>query len=414
MKIAIVGAGVAGLVTAFLLHAEHEITVFEAEDYPGGHTRTVDQASGGRRFAVDTGFVVFNHKTYPNFTALLQRLGIASRPTSMSFSVKCDRTGLEYNGTSLNRTFAQRRNLLRPWFLRMLLDVLRFHRDADRLAREAGDGLTIGEYLATQGYGEEFASHYLLPIGSAVWSCPPGAFRQFPIRFVIEFFQNHGMLQVYGRPVWRTVSGGSARYVEALTRGFRDRIRVSAPVRGIRRQADRIWVRLADGSTASFDEVVLACHSEQALEILEDASEAERDVLAAFPYQTNAIALHTDTSVLPRRRLAWAAWNYHLRADGPEQAALTYNMNLLQGFDAAEVFCVTLNDDADIDPARIRLRFTASHPVYTAKRAAAQARHAELIRRQRTSFCGAYWGAGFHEDGVNSALAVGRAFGADL
>jgi predicted NAD/FAD-binding protein len=414
VKIAIVGAGISGLVTAYLLHREHEIAVFEAEEYAGGHTRTVEQESGGRRFGIDTGFVVFNHKNYPHFTALLSRLGIASRPTTMSFSLKCERTGLEYNGTSLNRTFAQRSNLVNPRFLRMLVDILRFHKDALRLLQREDEGPTIGEYLATGPYREEFASHYLLPIGSAIWSCPPGTFRQFPIRFVVEFFANHGLLQVYGRPVWRTVQGGSARYVEAMTAGFRDQIRLGSPVQVVARFPDRVWIRQRNGNAESFDEAILAVHSDQALDILADATEAERDILPAFPYQKNAIALHTDSSLLPKKRLAWAAWNYHLRRDQPDRAAVTYNMNILQGLDAADVFCVTLNDDGSVDPARVRQRFTAHHPVYTVKRAAAQPRHPEMIRRNRTSFCGAYWGAGFHEDGVRSALAVCRAYGITL
>lgn len=255
---------------------------------------------------------------------------------------------------------------------------------------------------------------YLLPIGSAVWSCPPGMFRQFPIRFVVDFFANHGMLQVHRRPLWRTVRGGSSRYVEAMTAGFRERIRLGAPVGAVTRLPDRVQIRLRDGSAESFDEAILAVHSDQALELPgEGATEAERDILGAFPYQANAVVLHTDPSPLPRTRRAWAAWNYRLRAEGPERATVTYNMNLLQGLGAPEVFCVTLNDDAGIDPARVRRRFAATHPAYPTKRAAAQARHAELTRERRTSFCGAYWGAGFHEDGVRSALAVCRAFGVD-
>jgi predicted NAD/FAD-binding protein len=413
MRIAVVGAGISGLTVAHLLAKEHDLTVFEAEEWIGGHTHTVPVDVAGDRQNVDTGFIVFNERNYPNFVRLLTALGVASQPTTMSFSVRCDRTRLEYNGTSLNRLFAQRRNLFRPRFHRMIRDILRFHREAPALLATEDEATSVGEYLAAKGYSEEFAEQFLIPMGSALWSCPAGSFRQFPIRFVVEFFNRHAMLQVSGRPVWRTIVDGSWRYVEALTRPFRDRVRVSCPVRSIRRRVDRVEVT-SPGGTETFDHVVIACHSDQALAILADASERERDILGAFPYQRNETVLHWDISVLPRTRRAWAAWNSHLRKEGGDRAAVTYNMQILQRLSSRHVFYVTLNEEADLDPAKVLGRFTYHHPVYIKDRVQAQRRRAELINVNRTSFCGAYWGYGFHEDGVRSGLDVCRAFGKSL
>jgi predicted NAD/FAD-binding protein len=413
-RIAIVGSGISGLVAAHLLHADHEITVFEANDYVGGHTNTVDVELGGARYAVDTGFIVFNELNYPNFVKLLGQLGVASQPSTMSFSVRSDRTGLEYNGTSINRLFAQRRNLLRPRFHGMIRDILRFNREAIEVLGADDLTTTVAEYVGAHGFGDAFIDEYLVPMGSSIWSCPPETFRDFPIRFVVDFFNNHAMLRVNGRPRWRVVTGGSKQYVERLIAPFADRIRLSTPVRAVRRLPDRVEVSTAARMGEHFDHVIFACHSDQALRLLEDADIRERDVLGAFPYQRNEAVLHTDPSVLPRRRRAWAAWNYHIRADRRDAAAITYNMNILQTLRAPHTFCVTLNDDEGISPAAVIDRFVYEHPVYTAGRVAAQARHRELINVNRTSYCGAYWGYGFHEDGVNSALAVCRAFGKEL
>jgi uncharacterized protein len=416
MRIAVVGAGVSGLVSAYLLSRRHEVTVFEAGAYAGGHTNTVDVDLDGERHAVDTGFIVFNHRTYPIFTRLLDTLGVRSKESSMSFSVRCERTGLEYNGTSINTLFAQRRNVLRPSFHRMVLDILRFNRSGAGAAAGVPDA-TVGQFLATQSYGPRFRDHYLVPMGAAIWSCPPSAFLAFPMRFVMDFFDNHGMLQVNGRPVWRVIAGGSARYVDALMRGFSSSIRLNAPVRGIRRHADGVDVR-TDGRVERFDEVVVACHSDQALGMLDDPGTDERRLLGAFPYQTNVATLHTDTGTLPRRRRAWAAWNYRIPA-APQAAVqadvdVTYNMNILQGLQARRTFCVTLNGDTGIDSSSVLRRFTYHHPLYTTARDVAQREHDTVIRRNRTSFCGAYWGYGFHEDGVRSAVQVCRAFGEEL
>lgn len=413
MKIAIVGSGISGLVAAYLLSRHHDITVFERNDYIGGHTHTVPVDHDGVRYPVDTGFIVFNRQYYPNFTTLLDRLGVASQPTSMSFSVRCDHTGLEYNGSSLNGLFAQRRNLLRPGFWRMLRDFVRFSREAPALLSDDADHVTVEDYVRSAGYGESFTRHYLVPLGSSLWSAPPEGFRRFPMRFVVAFLHQHGMLQVRRTSRWRVVAGGSWRYVDAVTRTFRDRVRVRCPVRSVRRHRDEVELSTADGQVARFDHVVMACHADTALRLVGDASPQEREILGAFPYQPNEVILHTDTAVLPRRRRAWASWNYHCRIGGGERVGATYNMNMLQGLRAPQTFCVTLNEDG-IDPSRVIERIPYEHPIATPGRSAATRRHAELINANRTSYCGAYWGYGFHEDGVNSALAVCRAFGAGL
>jgi predicted NAD/FAD-binding protein len=414
MRIAIVGTGISGLVAAYLLHTVHDVTVFEANDYVGGHTNTVDVQLDGERHAIDTGFIVFNERNYPNFVTLIDQLGVASQPSSMSFSVRCDRSGLEYNGTSLNRLFAQRSNLFRPRFHRMIRDILRFGREARAVLERDDQSTTVQEFVNEHGFGRPFVEQYLVPMGSSLWSCPPRTFRQFPVRFVVEFFDNHAMLDVGGRPTWRVIRGGSRTYVDAITRGFRDRIRLNSPVETVRRLKDRVELTVRGGAPMPFDHVILACHSDQALAMLADPSDTEREILDAFPYQRNTAVLHTDTGVLPKRKLAWASWNYHIPRDEPDGATITYNMNSLQSLRSKHVFCVTLNETESINSSRILGRFTYEHPIYTAKRAEAQRRHGELINANRTSFCGAYWGYGFHEDGVNSALAVCRAFGRGL
>ena len=412
MNIGVIGGGISGLLAAFLLSRRHEVTVFEAGDTVGGHTNTVRVDLEDGSWNVDTGFIVFNDRTYPNFLRLLDRLRVPSQPTTMSFSVHCDRTGLEYNGTSLNGLFAQRRHLVSPAFHRMVLDILRFNEEGPAQARRL-NGATVGEFLATQDYGTRFTDHYFVPMGASIWSCPPKAFMQFPVRFVMDFLSNHGMLQLRDRPQWQVIPGGSQRYVDPLTSRFADRILARTPVRAIRRWPTHVDVRTDTGLHA-FDEVVLGCHGDQALRLIEDPTPDEADVLSAFPYQANDVVLHTDATLLPRTRRAWAAWNYRIPRERQATATITYHMNALQGLDAPHDFCVSLNATALIDPRRILRRFTYHHPVYTARREEAQRRHASLVRVNRTSCCGAYWGYGFHEDGVNSALAVGRAFWEEL
>ena len=410
MKVAIIGSGISGLTAAYRLHQGHEITVFEAANHIGGHTNTVDVEIGSERHAIDTGFIVFNDWTYPNFIALLNELHVPSQPTSMSFSVRDDRTSLEYNGESLNSLFAQRRNLFRPSFYRMVADILRFNRDAERCLAECESQATVGEFLKRYRYSREFAEQYLLPMGAAIWSCPTGTFAQFPIRFIVEFYRNHGLLSVTRRPTWRVIEGGSRNYVRSLTRGFQDRIRLNTPVRAVIRHADHVDVLPDNGEAERFEHVIFACHSDQALRVLgAEASGPEREILSEFPYSKNTAVLHLDPSILPKKKRAWASWNYRIRRHTPTAATVTYNMNILQRLRSQHTFCVTLNDEASIEPSRILRRFQYDHPIFTVRRAVAQARHRELINVNRTSYCGAYWGNGFHEDGVVSALAVVKA-----
>lgn len=404
MKIAIIGSGIAGNVAAYHLHREHDITVFEAAGHVGGHTHTHEIEHEGHPLAVDTGFIVCNDRTYPKFLALMEEIGVELQPSEMSFSVQAD--GLEYNGTTLNSLFAQRRNLLRPSFHRMIRDILRFNREAPRLLDSPDDGLRLGEYLDAQRYSREFVAHYILPMGAAIWSAGTATLRDFPARYFVRFFHNHGMLTVDDRPQWRTVRGGSARYVERLTAGFRDRIRLRTPVEHVRRTPAGVFVKPVGGDAERFDRVFFACHSDQALKLLGDATAGERTVLGAIGYQRNDVLLHTDMRVLPKRRLAWAAWNYHVADSAAQRVAVTYHMNILQRIRSRTPLLVTLNLADRVDPKHVIRELRYEHPVFTAAAVAAQARHAEIDGVDRAYFCGAYWGFGFHEDGVVSALAA--------
>ncbi|MEX0837055.1 MAG: FAD-dependent oxidoreductase [Gemmatimonadota bacterium] len=410
MRIAVIGSGVSGLVAAYLLDDRHDVVVFEARNRIGGHTHTVVVPDvDGRQHAVDTGFIVFNETNYPLFCRLLERLGVASQPSDMSFSVRCDESGLEYNGSTLRQLFVQRSNLLRPSYHRMLLDILRFNRTAERDLKAGLGDETLGDYLARHRFGERLARHYLVPMGSALWSTPPGEVLDMPVAFFVRFFSQHGMLTVDDRPEWRVVRGGSDRYKEALVASFRGRIRTSFSVRAVTRHEDHV---LVDGER--FDHVVLACHSDQALSILGDASGAERGILSAIRYRANDVVLHTDTSVLPRRTGAWGAWNYRIPQGATGAPRVTYDMNVLQGLESRSTFCVSLNATDDIEPNSILFQDRYAHPQYSQEAFAAQQRHREISGQARTHFCGAYWGNGFHEDGVRSAVRVAETFGASF
>jgi predicted NAD/FAD-binding protein len=404
MKIAIVGTGIAGNVIAYKLRDQHEITVYEAGDYVGGHTNTIDVDIGGQTYAVDTGFIVFNDWTYPHFIQLMNELGVASQASDMSFSVQCNRTGLEYNGSSLNALFTQRLNILRPSFHRMVRDILRFNREAIEFLDREDESLTLGEYLFSNGYAREFIDHYIVPMGAAIWSADPVGMLNMPARFFIRFLHNHGLLNIKDRPQWRVIQGGSRSYVEKLVAGHRDRIRLRCPVRRIRRTANNVEIFTDSNNPERFDQVFLACHSDQALALLPDASPQEREVLGAIPYQRNEAVLHTDTRLMPKSRRAWGAWNYHVLDRDQGRVSLTYNMNILQALDAPVQFCVTLNNSDAIDPATVIQRIEYDHPVFMQGSVSAQQRQGEISGINRTYFCGAYWRNGFHEDGVVSAL----------
>jgi len=409
MRVAIVGGGIAGLTTAHLLSKLHDVTVFEADGRIGGHTHTMEVERDGRTYAVDTGFIVYNDRTYPNFTKLIDRLGVARKPSDMSFSVRDHDSGLEYNGTSLNTLFAQRRNLVRPSFWGMIRSILRFNREAPAVLGTSEADVTIDEYLARHDYGDAFASHYLIPMGAAVWSMPRSRLREFPIGFFVRFFANHGFLSVNDRPQWYVIEGGSKNYLPPLCAPFADRIRLGTPVTSVRRFDGHVTV-----NGERFDEVVLACHSNQALRMLDDPSDEEAGILGALPYQGNTAVLHTDTSVMPERKLAWASWNYNLHDDEDAAVPVTYNMNMLQSLGADETFLVTLNRDDEIDPAKVIARVPYEHPVYSKAGIAAQQRHSDISGVRNTHYCGAYWRYGFHEDGVVSGLRVAQRFGGSL
>ena len=410
MEIAIIGSGIAGMAAAWLLSRRYEVTLFEAADRLGGHTHTVHVELAAQRHALDTGFLVYNQRTYPNFSRLLAQLGVATQRSEMSFSVRCERSGLEYCGSSLNTLFAQRRNLLRPSFYRMLQDILRFNREAPGLLDEPDDGLTLQQFVERERFGREFIEQYLVPMGAAIWSAPPEQMRVFPARYFVRFFHNHGLLSIADRPTWRVVSGGSCRYIEPLTKPFADRIRLNSPIETIVCDGNHVLVKPAQCKAQRFDEVVIATPADLALRMLGDATAAEREILGSFRYQRNEAVLHTDESLLPRSRRAWASWNYHL-AGGQQHVAVTYLLNRLQGIDGSRQFCVTLNRSEAIRPQRVLRRIIYHHPLYTARAIAAQRRHAEVSGVRRIHYCGAYWGYGFHEDGVNSARTVAKQLG---
>lgn len=412
MRIAIVGGGISGLTAAYLLSPNHDITLFEANHYVGGHTNTIDVCIEGERQQVDTGFIVFNDRTYTNFCQLLEQLDVAGQDTEMSFSVRCERTGLEYRGADPNGLFAQRRNLVNLRFYRLLRDWLRFNRDAERLIDSDDESTTVADFFASSGYSRSFLDHYFLPMGSAVWSVPRERFEQFPIRFIAEFYANHGMLGIRTRPQWRVIRGGSRAYVQRMCERFSDAIRVDSTLESIERLPNRVELTLKGGMVESFDQVVFSCHSDQALDILgSNATVAEQDILSAFPYEKNIAVLHTDTSILPQTRRAWASWNYFVPRSDPGKATVTYNMNILQGLQSDRTYCVTLNGDDRIADEKVLRRIVYHHPIFDVRRSVAQRRHPELLGPNRTFFCGAYWGNGFHEDGVNSALAACQAIG---
>jgi predicted NAD/FAD-binding protein len=413
MKIAIVGAGISGLATAHLLHREHEITVFEAGALAGGHANTVRVDTEDATHHVDTGFIVFNDRNYPNFELLLGSLGVAAQPSDMSFGVS-DGGDFEYNGSSPNGLFAKRAHLVTPWFHRMIADLVRFNRNARALLAAGGEGPSLGHWLDEGGYSKAFIERLIVPQASAVWSADPRQLWTFPARFLVDFFANHGMLGFAKRPQWQTVTGGSRAYVDAVTRPWADRLRLETPITAIARHDDHVLVTPHGGEAERFDEVVLATHSDQALSMLADASDREHEILGAIPYQRNEAVLHTDRALLPRRRRAWASWNYHLLPEPTGMTTVTYHMNRLQALDADREFCVTLNRSDAIDPAKILRTISYAHPVFTSDGALAQARHEEISGRNRTHYCGAYWRWGFHEDGVVSALRVAERFGARL
>jgi uncharacterized protein len=414
MKIAIIGSGIAGNTLAHHLYKSHDITVFEANSHIGGHTHTHELELFGQNYAIDTGFIVFNDRTYPNFIALLNELKVPWQPSNMSFSVRNEATGLEYNGTTINSLFAQRRNFFRPSFYGMIQEILRFNKESLVLLNSETE-ITLGDYLAKNNYNPMFINNYIVPMGAAIWSTDAAQMMDFPARFLVRFFHHHGFLTVNNRPQWRTIVGGSARYVEALTKPFLHKIKLNSPIVSVKRLKKSVKIKPQFEDEESFDYVFFACHSDQALAMLgADSSPVEREILGAIPYQENSIYLHHDGSLMPKRKLAWAAWNYHVTKTPTDKVQVTYNMNILQNLQSPEPILVTLNHTDFINPAKVIKRLKYTHPLYTITGAAAQARHAEISGQNRTGFAGAYWRNGFHEDGVVSALAALQHFEASF
>lgn len=427
MNIAVIGSGVSGLVAAHFLAREHHVEVFEKNDYIGGHTRTVEVEVAGQTYAIDTGFIVFNDKTYPNFRALMRSLGVTWRDTEMSFSVKDPASGLEYNGNNLNTLFAQRSNLLKPAFFRLLFGILKFNKEA-KAALAAGEDLdtvTLADFLRRHDLPESVTQQYLLPMVAAIWSASLAEAEQFPLGFFLRFFENHGLLNVADRPQWHTINGGSSAYIPKLTAPFAKQIRLQSQITGVVRKAQQpgetdeqtsgnVVLHFADGHTEAFDEVIFACHSDEALALIKDPTPLEEQILGAIPYQSNQVVLHTDETLLPKAKRAWASWNYllHSGAGAKERpSSVTYDMNILQGIEAPVTFCVTLNNTAAIARDKILGEYSYSHPVYSVASLAARSRRNEICGHAHSHFVGAYWYNGFHEDGVRSALDVVRRFG---
>jgi hypothetical protein len=410
MRIAVIGSGIAGLASSWLLSRKHDVTLYESNDYLGGHTHTHEIELGGRNLAVDTGFIVFSPDNYPLLSKLFDELGVESQPTTMSFAVRNERSGLEYNATNFDGLFCQRRNLVSPRFLRMLRDIARFYRAAPTLLDGSGEGPTLGDYLEQGGYSSGFRDDHIVPMASALWSAPSAQVMQFPARHLLRFMANHRMLQASGRPQWRVVKGGSQRYVRALRSRWRVRERAGCAATAVHREPGSVRIDSAAGNE-HFDQAVLACHSDHALSLLKDARERERDILGAITWQANDTVLHTDASLLPRRRKAWAAWNALVPAAPSGQCTVSYCMNLLQSLDAPEPIVVSLNPPARIAPERILRRMRYEHPLYTHAAVRAQSRKHEIQGVDRTWFAGAWWGWGFHEDGMRSAVDVASGLG---
>lgn len=408
LRVAVVGGGVSGLVAARALGRSHDVTLYEQDSHVGGHVATITVPNEHGTQDVDTGFIVFNRRNYPLFSALLDELGVATQPTDMSFGVRCDQSGIEYAGRSAKTLFAQPANLANPGHWRMLADIRRFFDEGTRLA-EASPDLTVDGYVQSRKLSPEFADRFLKPIGAALWSSPTTVVGDYPICFVASFLRAHGMMQFADRPQWEVVCGGSKRYLEALVPTLEATVRLSDPVRAVQRVEKGVQVVSALGS-ATYDELVFACHADQALDVLTHPTQEECEALSALPYQANDVVLHTDESVLPRSKTAWASWNYHVGKELGGGAAVTYNMNLLQSIDSSVTYCVSLNEP-EIDPAKVLGRFTYHHPVATTAGLEVRKNRSAMLRHHGISYCGAYWGFGFHEDGVRSAHEVAGAFG---
>ncbi|MCC5452101.1 FAD-dependent oxidoreductase [Rheinheimera sp. UJ51] len=416
MRIAVIGGGISGMLSWYLLQHKYDVTLLEANDYLGGHTATVDVEVQGKHYAIDTGFIVFNNWTYPIFNKFIAELAVPALPTEMSFSVKNTQNNLEYNGNTLASLFAQKRNVFRPSFWLMLRQIVRFNKLGKQLVAEdhADLDLELGVFLDKHGFGKGIRDNYLMPMGAAIWSAGLTDMPKFPVRFFLRFFNNHGLLNINDRPQWSVIKGGSKRYVEALLQKVdAAKLRLKQNISGVSRDAMGATIHFADGTTEQFDKVIFACHSDQALALLKDATAQEREILGGIAYQQNEVVLHTDTNLLPVRQAAWASWNYNLDSQQSNQATLTYNMNILQRLEAPVTFCVTLNNSASIAKDKVLGVYHYAHPVYNHSTIASQQRRHEINGVNNSFFCGAYWYNGFHEDGARSAVDVAALLGVD-
>lgn len=417
-RIAIIGSGISGQTCGYLLSQTHHVTLFEGNDYLGGHTATVDIDIDGQKLAVDTGFIVFNERTYPNFIKMMSQIGVESKVTEMSFSVHNEASGLEYNGHNLDTLFAQRRNLLNPKFYRFIGEILRFNKLAKQFETTPSkkelydDASTIGNFLDEHGFSAYFSDNYILAMVAAIWSSSIKSCRDFPLKFFLQFFNNHGLLDITLRPQWYVIKGGSRSYISGLTRNIQD-IRIHSPVQSVTRHGNQVEI-ISQHQSEMYDEVIFACHSDQALALLTDATAKENSVLGAIKYRNNQVVLHTDLQLLPTRKKAYASWNYWIDSNTHNVSSVTYNMNILQGIKTNTTLCITLNQTEKIDPNKILREFSYAHPVFTLDTLAAQQKRTEICGHNHTHFCGAYWYNGFHEDGVKSALDVCQRFGLNL
>ena len=415
MKVAIIGSGISGLTAAYLLQKEHDISVFEANDYIGGHTHTHEISQNNKTWSVDSGFIVYNEKTYPNFIRLLKKLKVGVQKTTMGFSVKAPSKNLEYAGGSINMVFAQRLNLFKPSFLIMLKDIFRFNRLAARELERVDEKSTILSFLEKHKFSKPFIENYIIPMGAAIWSPAANKTTEMPAAFYIRFFKNHGLLQIFNRPQWFVIKGGSKSYVQKIVEGFKEKIFLSRPVTKVERSPSEGRVYCDNESDPIlFDKVIFATHSDQALAMLKEPSENEKAVLEALPYQKNTAIVHTDESLMPKNKTTWSSWNYLLSGDLKKPVTLTYNMNILQSLQAKPDFLVTLNSLNEINPSKIIKKIDYAHPLFTVDGINAQKKKSQISGHNNTYYCGAYWGNGFHEDGVNSALEVCKAFGVSL
>ncbi len=419
MRIAVVGSGISGNAAARLLAVKHQVDLFESDSHLGGHARTVTACAYGRQVEADVAFMVLNERTYPNLCRMFSLLSVQTQDSDMSLSVRCQRTGLEYQGSSLNGLFSQRTNLLSPRFFGMLGEIIRFNREAIAFCEGSDERKLLGEFLDQIGVGKMFREQYLLPMSAAIWSADPACLEAFPAKFILGFFKNHGLLQVRDRPQWKTVSGRSRQYVQALMAPLSHRIHLNSPIVSVKRidpadEKTKVEIQVQGQTPLIYDHVVLACHADQSLGMLADATDAERQVLGKFPYQSNRAVLHTDPSCLPSKPRAWASWNYHIPTQHSDCVSVTYDLNRLQRLGLPGPLCLTLNPSDEIRSSQILQEYNFTHPAFTLDSIDAQRRFSDISGRRGVSFCGAYWGYGFHEDGLKSALAVAKCFDLDL